>query len=144
MAARKVIDEARLTDKDGVKYEEFTHKCNDVEYVIRPSHVTIDEVAAFGSSKCNVCWGKGYKIVNLAKVTLRSPHDHVILSSRPFDGLSDEDKEKVIDEEKKSKTWRVLLPCDCAVKAISKKDKDFYVSNDRAIMFRVTYEEKTK
>jgi len=144
LGKRKVVGEAKLTDKGGVTYEEFTQEFGGVTYVFRPEHVTIDEVSKFGNPRCNVCFGQGRKTVEIAKTRLKGPGDHVLLSRGPFEGSTQLEKERLIELERKSKTWRVLLPCECAVKAMSKRDPNFFVSDDRAIMFRVVYEEKAK
>jgi hypothetical protein len=141
---RKVVDGARLTDKDGVTYEEFTHDAGDKMFVVRPKHVTIDEVSAYANLKCKICNSKGYFVANIAKAKLKGPSDHVILSNKPFEGLNEEQRNEIIEEERKRKTWRVILPCDCAVKRMSKADPNFFVSDDRAIMFTLDYEEKAK
>lgn len=144
MDARKPSESKLLTEPDGVVYDEFTHEVGGKEYVVRPIHVTIDEVSEHGSGRCRNCNGKGYYTVNIAKTSLRKPHDHVILSKRPFDGITEQERETLIEEERKSKTWRVLLACECSVKALFKLDPNFYVSDDRGIMFRLEYEEKAK
>ena len=74
----------------------------------------------------------------------RNPADHVILSRKPIDGLEGAEKEAAIEAERKHPRWRVLLPCECAVKALHKYDPNFYASEDRAIMFKLVYEEKAK
>lgn len=140
--SRKVIDSARLTDSDGVSYEEFTQKSGDVELIIRPKHVTIDDVSEYANPKCRTCNSKGYMSVQIAKHKLKGASDHIILSRKPLDGLTDEQKDAIIEEEKKSTTWRIILPCECAVKRMSKNDPNFFVSDDRAIMFTLDYEEK--
>jgi len=139
---RKITDNSFFTEKDGVTYEGFTHNAGGTEYVIRPIHVTINEVSEYGNSRCNVCWGKGYKSVQLSKKVLRNPKDHVILSKKSFKDLDDKEKEKLIEEERKSTTWSVLLPCECAVRAMQKAIPNFFASGDRSIMFMLEYEEK--
>jgi len=142
--ARKIVNDALLTDPDGVTYDEFTHGILDKEYVFKPQHVTIDMVSDHGSSSCRDCNGKGYKVVEIAKGSLKNPADHVILSRKPIDGLEGAEKEAAIEAERKHARWRVLLPCECAVKALHKYDPNFYASQDRAIMFKLVYEEKAK
>lgn len=141
---RHVTEDSTLTDEDGVTYGEVWHDHDGVEFLIRPKHVTIDMVSEYGDSKCNDCYGKGYRTVEVAKGSLRNPSDHVILARKPFAGLSDEAREDLIEEEKKNPRWRILLPCHCALKRMQKVDPSFYVSNDSAIMFRLEYEERQK
>lgn len=138
---RKVVDTKLLTDKDGVTYDEFIQEYKGTTYKIRPIHVSIDEVSEYANPKCNVCYGKGYYTSNISKAVLRNPGDHVILSKQPFEGASDEEKERLIAEERKSTTWRVLFPCECAVKRMRKAEPNFFLSDDRSIMLKIEYEE---
>jgi len=143
LKGRKVNDSAKLTDEDGVQYDEVVHRVGDIEYVIHPKHVTLDMVSDYGNSSCRGCWGKGYNTVEVAKRSLHNPSDYIILSRRPLENLSDEEREKAIEDERKNPRWRILLACNCAIQRMSKSEPNFYVTDDRSIMLRLDYEERS-
>jgi len=138
--SRKIVDGKKLTDADGVKYDPFTYEADGKKYEIRPVHVTLDEVSEHGNSRCNTCNGQGYVIVNILKRLIKNPADHAILSKTSLENLTDEEKKHVVEEEKKSTTWRILMPCACAIKKMRKKDPNFFASDGYGIMIRLDYE----
>ena len=141
--ARKVKDDgSRLTDEDGVEFDEVTHEFSGTKLFVQPRHVTIDDVSEHANSKCRDCNTKGYMISNIAKTSLRNPSLYVILSTRSLSGMTDEEKKQVIEEERKSSTWRVLLPCHCALKGARKKIPNFFANNDGSVMFALEWEEE--
>lgn len=146
LGARKVrSDGSRLTDPDGVEFDEIEHSATDGNTLyIHPRHVTVDEVSEYGRSSCNDCFGKGYRIVSLAKSGVNNPSEYIILSNRSLEGLNDEQKKMVIEEERKSSVWRVLLPCPCALRRAREKIPNFFSNRDGSIMFAVEWEEDVK
>jgi len=143
LEARKVRDDgSRLTDADGVEFDEVEHGVGDgTKLYIHPRHVTVDEVSEHARSSCRDCFGKGYRIINIAKGQVENPSQYTILSNRSLDNLSEEQKKQVIEEERKSPTWRVLLPCYCALKRARDRMPNFFGNSDGSVMFVVEWEE---
>lgn len=146
LQARKVRDDgSRLTDPDGVEFDEVTHGIGDgVTLYLHPRHVTVDEVSEYGRSSCRDCFGKGYRIVNLAKIKVENPSQYTILSNRSLDNLTEEQRKQVIEEERERSTWRVLLPCYCALRRAREKIPNFFANTDGSVMFAVGWEEDAK
>lgn len=141
--ARKVRDDgSRLTDPDGVEFNEVEHGVGDGKKLyIHPRHVTVDEVSEYGRSSCDDCFGKGYRVINLPKSQVEHPSQYTILSQRSLDGLNDEQKKQVIEEEHQKSTWRVLLPCYCSLRRARNKIPNFFANKDGSVMFAVEWEE---
>jgi hypothetical protein len=143
LEARKVRDDgSRLTDPDGVDFDEIEYGIVGAKLFIHPRHVTVDEVSSHARSSCKDCNGKGYSIINIAKAILNNPSQYTILSQRSLEGLDEEQSKQIIEEEKQRSTWRVLLPCYCALRRAREKIPNFFANKDGSITFAVDWEEE--
>ena len=134
-----------LKISDSQAIEESLEKEKDadgVEYLVKPEYVSGEEIYKHAKNSCNMCWGKGYKVLNLEKRKFPNPKDYILLAQQPLNDLTEEQKKILVEREKLSKMWRILLPCSCAIKSIIKKDKHLFVSVDGNICFRINYEVK--
>lgn len=137
-ASRKCIGDDVFT------YTPIEKTKGDKTYVITPRHVPVRECMTFSNSSCKKCWGTGRVIKEVEKHTIPNVEDFIMLSSISFDGLSEEQKKIVLEKEKATKFWRLLLPCSCTIKRMLKKGKQI-VSNDmRNIVIEITCTEKTQ
>ena len=129
---RFVVDRIMKTRKnegdDRVSYEPFTHKTGTMEIDINPVHVPTDTLFKEAKSSCKDCNSKGYQVHLIPKQRIRNPEDYIVLSEVPFRDLSEEEKKKIIEQEAKKTTWKVMLPCRCAVKRALMKDNSLLVN----------------
>jgi len=140
---RKVRDDgSRLTDADGVDFDLVEWDSPKAKLFVQPRHVTVDEVSEYANSSCRDCNSKGYMVVNIVKALIQNPGQYVILSRKSLEGLDDEQKKQVIEEEAKHPMWRVLLPCHCALKRARAKMPNFFSNKDGSVMFAVEWEEE--
>ena len=134
----------RCAGDDLFTYSPIEKSKGDKTYVITSRHVSVRECMTFSNSSCNKCWGTGRIIKEVEKHTIPNVEDFVMLSSISFAGLSEEQRKIVLEKEKSTKFWKLLLPCSCTIKRMLKKGKQI-VSNDmRNIVIEITCTEKTQ
>jgi len=138
----KIIKEKVQRSDNSFEYKDFSQTMAGVEYLVKPEYVSGEEIYKHAKNSCNMCWGKGYKVLNLEKRKFPNPKDYILLAQQPLNDLTEEQKKILVEREKLSKMWRILLPCSCAIKGIIKKDKHLFVSVDGNICFRINYEVK--
>lgn len=134
----------RCAGDDVFTYAPIEKTKGDKTYVITSRHMSVRECMTFSNSSCNKCWGTGRIIKEVEKHTIPNVEDFVMLSSISFAGLSEEQRKIVLEKEKSTKFWKLLLPCSCTIKRMLKKGKQI-VSNDmRNIVIEITCTEKTQ
>lgn len=141
--SRKVVENRKLTDIDGVEYGSVEHTDTDrhVKYIIRGVHVPMDEIFKYAQSNCKECNSKGYKICHIDKRHVRDPGDFVLVSTEPLDDLSKEEMKLWREKMAREKAWRAMLPCQCALKKALRKEPDLRASDLGNILVRIEYEE---
>jgi hypothetical protein len=132
----------RKVSAENVTYDAFDYQAGGLNLLIRPEHVPVDDVIKHAKSGCRDCNSNGYTIVNIPKVRLPDPGNRVILSDRKFKGASEEERKKIIDEEIKKTTWRVMDICRCATMQALMADGHMLATQDRTIFVRVDYDIK--
>jgi hypothetical protein len=140
MLTERVQKSRKVDRNDNVTYENFNQVYKDVSYDIKPVHVPIDYIFKYGSNSCKQCsYGKGYYVVNILKNKIPNPADYIILSDQPIKDMTDEQKKIFIELEKKKPFWRVLLPCNCAMRKAQAKEPDLLMNPTGNIVLRLTY-----
>lgn len=133
MASRKCVGE------DDFSYDVLERPFGEKTYIITTRHIPVSESMKYGNSSCNKCYGSGKKIINIEKSKIANTKDFVMLSSESTRGLSEE---QIVEQEKKNKFWRVMLPCSCAIKRMLKKGMYIYANDMNNIVVEITCVEK--
>lgn len=110
------IKNRKSDDKDQITYQDIPWKIGEKEYTIKAQPVTIEEIAKKAKSSCNSCNSKGYIIRIIEKSKTPDPENYIVLSDVPFRSLSEDEKKVWVEKQKQSKTWKIALPCICAMK----------------------------
>lgn len=140
--SNEIMNSRKCTGDDKFSYDVLEKKRDNKTYLLTPIHVSVRDVIDMGNSKCNKCYGTSKKIINILKEKIANPDDFLMLAKRSMEGLNEEQKKILIEEEKQNKFWKILLPCNCAMKKLIKKE-DFILSNDmNNIIIKVICEEK--
>jgi hypothetical protein len=132
----------RKVQGEGITYDSFEHQAGGLNLVVIPEHVPVDDIVTHAKSGCKDCNTNGYTIINIPKAKLPDPGNRIILSDRNFKGASEEERKKIIDDEIKKTTWRVMDICRCATLNALKADAHLLATQDRTIFVRVDYEIK--
>lgn len=127
---------------DSISFDPMDFSYNGVDYVIDGEWVSVNEVIEHASSSCRVCNSKGYSITEIAKNKLLNPQDYVILSTEPINEMNEEMKKLWIEKEKKKNTWRIMMPCQCAIKRLLKEDESAIAVGDGNLLMRIKYKVK--
>lgn len=126
---KEIMDSRKCVGDDQFEYAVLEKVSGDKTYIITARHVSLGEVVIYGKSNCNDCYGTGRKMMIIDKGQIKNPNDFMMLASTSLKGLTPEQQKIVIEKEKASKTWKVLLPCHCAIKNMIKKGRQI-LSND--------------
>lgn len=124
---------------DDATYEDIEIQKDGVTYKISAEHVTVAEIMKYSKSGCRTCGGLGRKIVNILKTRIPDPDNYVIFSETPIDTMPPEEKKIWIEKQKQNPFWRILLPCECALKKIGKTE-DIFSNPLGNITMRLDYE----
>jgi len=139
---QEVMKTRKVSSTDVVSYTPIDKEKDGVKYVIKAEDVPIRELMGYATSSCRGCNGKGYSVRQVDKSKIPNPQDFVILSDRPIEGMTEAEKKLWLEVEKKKKLWRVMLPCYCTIKGISKKQSLISANALGNIVVRITYEVK--
>ena len=138
----EIMKTRAVSPQDEVTYQPIEKKYKDVTYIIKAEHVPIEYLIKYSSSNCKKCNSKGYSIIYVSKSKIANPQDFVVLADRSVEKMSDEEKKLWLEVEKKKPTWRVMLPCKCTIKNISKKEHTIVANDMGNIVARLSYEIK--
>lgn len=139
---KKVMDTRKVYNDNTVTYSDVDWTKNEKNYIIIAEHISLEDLKKLAKSNCKMCNGKGYHIEHLDKAKIPNPEDYIILSSKPMDNLTEDQRKQLVEEEKQRKHWRVMLPCKCGIKELVKKE-NYIVSNALGnIVIKMTYKEK--
>lgn len=140
--SRQLLSNRKVVGDDNAVYEDVEHVHDGVTYIIHGTHITFDEATRHAKSSCKKCNGMGRYILHIEKRRIQHPEDFIVLANRSLDGITEEQKSQIIEEEKKNPFWRVALPCKCTIKNLIKKH-GIVLGNDLGnILLRVTYDIK--
>lgn len=122
------------------KFEYTTQEIikDDIKYKITASHIPLDKIKLYSKSSCNICFGKGFRIIAIEKEKIPNVEDFMMVSSYDIRNASEEQKKIFIEKEKKNKNWRVALPCKCTIKNMKKKNLQVVCNNMGNIVFEVS------
>lgn len=141
--SKEIMNSRRCIGDDDFSYDVLEKKKDNKTYFLIPKHISVKEVINLGNSKCKRCYGSGKKIINILKEKIPNTNDYLMLSRRSMANITEDQKKLLIEEEKQNKFWRILLPCECAMKNLIKKE-DLILSNDmNNIIIKVICEEKS-
>jgi hypothetical protein len=138
----EIMKSRKVSPQDVVSYSPIERAQDGVTYVIKAEHVPIETVVKYASSSCKECYGKGHYVAYIVKAKVPNPQDYVILSEEPVVGMTEERKKLWLEVEKKKPTWKIMFPCRCAIKGISKKESLICSNTAGNIVTKVTYEIK--
>jgi hypothetical protein len=133
-----VLKTRKVSPEDKVSYEDIEREENGVVYIVKAEHVPIDDLVGHALSGCKNCHGKGYYICNLDKAKIPNPQDYVILAEKNIVDMPEAEKKLWLEVEKKKKLWRIMLPCRCALKAITKKQPGIFTNEPGNIVARLS------
>jgi len=139
---KEIMDSRKFVSEEVFSYDTIEKNNGEKTFIIKPRHIPIREVMSFGKSNCNKCYGTGRTIMDVDKNQISDVKDFTMLSSISFDGLSDEQKKIVLEREKASKFWRILIPCSCTIKNMRKKNMYVLTNNMMNIVIELTCTEK--
>ena len=139
---KEILDSRKCVGEDKFTYDTLEKTIGDKTYIITPRHVPIRETMSHGKSSCKDCYGTGKKIVYMDKSKVPNTDDFVILASESIKGKTEEQLKAIIENEKKSKHWQVLLPCSCAIKQMYKKGMRIVANDVTNVIVEVTCTEK--
>lgn len=140
----EIMNDRRCAGDDRFSYKIIERKKGNKTYILTPIHISVRDVIDMGNSRCKKCYGSGKKIISILKEKIKNPDDFLMLANRSMINLTEEQKKIIIEEEKKNKFWKILLPCDCAMKNLI-KNGDFILSNNmNNIIIKVICEEKSE
>ena len=143
LAAKELMKTRKVVDETTVTYGTVEHRLGDKKYVITAEHVPIDYIFKYASSNCKMCtYGKGYYVAHVEKHKIPNPEDYVMLSTVPIKEMSEEEQNIWREKEKLNKFWRVMYPCQCAVKRALNKEPDLLTNPSGNILLRASYEVK--
>jgi hypothetical protein len=137
---KNLLNSRRVSPEDEVSYTPVETEHNGIRYLVKAAHVSVDEIRQHGQSSCKKCIGKGYSIVYLDKSKIPNPQDYVILSEKPIETMTEEEKKLWIEVEKKKKLWKVLIPCKCAIKRLSRLQRTIVSNQVGNIVAKLSYE----
>ena len=137
-----IMKSRKVSPQDEVTYQLVEKEYKGTTYVIKAEHVPIEHLIKYSSSNCKKCNSKGYSIIYVSKSKIANPQDFVVLADRSVEKMSDEEKKLWLEVEKKKPTWRVMLPCKCTIKNISKKEHTIVANDMGNIVARLSYEIK--
>jgi hypothetical protein len=137
---KNLMKTRKVSPEDQVTYEPVETELSGVRYIIKAEHIFVEEIIKYGSSNCNKCNGKGYRIVHLEKRKIPNPQDYVILSDRNIETMSEEEKKIWVEMEKKKTTWKLMLPCICAIRKMAKREGAIFSNPTGNIVARLSYE----
>lgn len=142
-----IVDQLTKTKRydpptNGIFFDPIEYTHNGVTYIIEGAWVPANDIMTHANSSCKKCNSKGYYVAEIMKHRLPNPQDYVVLSTEPLTIMSDEQKKLWVEKEKKKPTWRVMIPCPCAMKKLLKKDSSVLVVGDGNMMMRFTYKVK--
>lgn len=131
-----------VSPTDEITYSPVEKEQDGVTYVITAEHVPIEVVMKHADRNCRMCNSKGYSVRHMEKSRVPNPQDFILLSDSPIEGMTDEQKKLWMEMEKKKKMWRVMLPCRCALKNLSKKQHPIASNEIGNIVAKITYQVK--
>jgi hypothetical protein len=139
---KEVMKSRRVSPTDEVSYSPVERQQDGVTYVVKAEHVPIEDIVKHASSRCRDCNSKGYSVRHIEKAKIPNPQDYVILSDKPIDSMTDEEKKLWVEVEKKKKMWRIMLPCHCAIKGLTRVQHTIFTNATGNIVAQITYEKK--
>lgn len=139
---KELIDTRKCTGDDQFIYTPIERSKDGKTYTIEATHIPLGEVLTYAKSSCNKCYGSGKRIQIMGKDQIQNTDDFMLLSSTPIKGLTDEQRNIVIEKEKQSKTWRVFLPCPCTIKGMVKNGRHIVSNELNNIIAEITCTEK--
>ena len=139
---QEVMKTRRVSVDDVVTYTPTERTIDGVVYEIKAADVPVKELMTYAASNCKSCNGKGYSIRYVAKGKIPNPQDYVILSDKPMESMTEPEKKLWVEVEKKKSTWKILLPCYCTLKWISKRESGVFSNVLGNVVARITYEKK--
>jgi len=142
MIYKEIMDTRKCEGDDQFSYQPIEKIRDDKVYVITARHVQIGETMSYAKSSCNQCYGSGKKIINIEKNKIGNTDDYMMLASVSLKGLTEEQQQIVLEREKKSKFWKVLLPCPCTIKSMVKKNMQVLSNGLNNIVVELTCTEK--
>lgn len=140
------ILKSRNSENGVTTYDKIEHSTNGKTYDIYPIHFPLEDVFKEANSSCNNCYGKGYQIINLEKKKIPDPSGFLLMEEPEPENLSDEQKKLWHEMQANKKFWRIMKPCNCAVKRLFKRHSDIFSNGLHSIFVKVDYdvrEEKT-
>jgi hypothetical protein len=138
--ADSLMKSRKVSPQDEVSYDpvDMMSLSRD-NYTITAHHVPIEEIIKHGSGSCKKCNSKGYQVSYIVKNRVPNPQDYVILSEKPLTEMTPEEKKLWMEVEKKKTTWKIMLPCRCAMKAFMKDERNIMCNDAGNIVARLTY-----
>lgn len=126
---KEIFDSRKCVGEDNFSYTEIEKVANDKTYIIKARHISLEEALKFHDPRCKQCYGTGRKVVNIEKSRIKHINEFIMIASMSTADLSEEQKRIFVEREKLNKFWKVLLPCNCTIKNMIKKDM-YIISND--------------
>jgi DnaJ-class molecular chaperone len=142
MIYKEIMDTRKCEGDDQFSYQPLERTHGGKTYVITARHIQIGETMSYAKSSCNHCYGSGKKIMNMGKSSISNTDDYMMLASVSLKGLTEEQQQIVLEREKKSKFWKVLLPCPCTIKSMVKKNMQVLSNGLNNIVVELTCTEK--
>lgn len=139
---KDIMDTRKCIGDDQFTYDPLERTHEDKTYVITARHIQIGETMSHAKSSCNQCYGSGKKIMNIEKNRIAKTDDFIMLASVSLKDLTEAQQQIVLEQEKKNKFWRVLLPCPCTIKSMVKKNIQVLSNDLNNIVVEITCTEK--
>lgn len=124
----KVLSTRKENEDESITYDEIEYSVGGVVYKVQGTHYPVQDVIASASSKCKDCSSKGYIITNVTKERLPDPSGFLVLEDEPESGSS-----------KESTTWRILTPCECAVKNVIRANGSLFTIDTRCVFVDLSF-----
>lgn len=121
-------------------YSEITHNWGNKKIKVLGRHFPLEEVLKNANSKCNFCFGQGYRFVNIPKFNYPDPSPFLVDEETLPKDLSDEEQRKWKEAQKNISTWRIMQICNCAVKKTHKKNPHVLSNTHHNIWMTLDYE----
>jgi len=137
---RVVVANKRLTDADGVTYSPITVTSKEGKITLNPQHVVLDEIVVYAQNRCSTCHGKGYFVRDVPKNHITDPKDFIFLSNANLDKMTEEELKLWQEHEAQNKFWRILLPCNCAMRKALRKEPDLFANSLGNVIVRIDWE----
>jgi hypothetical protein len=140
---KEIMNSRKCTGDDQFSYQPIEKDFEGKKYIIYARHIPVGEAMSYAKSSCNKCYGSGKKIMNIEKDRIPNTDDFMMLSSVSLKGLTEEQQKIVIEREKATKFWKILLPCPCTIKGLIKKGVQVLSNDLNNILIEITCTEKS-